>query len=469
MGTITDKELRAMPGTRDIWLTDSIASKGSGRFTARITTAGKRLFYFRYTDPSGKRALISIGEYDATGKTGVKLKDARQRAGELSRLYMGGATDLKGYLDTEQKLSDATKRAKQDQLDAEHAARENEIQQQAARISVEKLFDRWESSVLVKRKDGGQEIRRMFKKDVLPTIGHLAAADVHRGHITELTDALVKRGVNRMGSLIFASIRQMFRFAVTRGIIEADPTAVISKRELFGKATERERVLSEAEVKVLAKALPTALNDSGQCAVWIMLATCCRIGEITRARWEHVDLEAGTWVIPAENSKSGRPHTVALSPFALEQFETLRAKAKADAEKAEREVSPWVLPARNTKGCVCSKSLAKQVADRQRGDKEPMSRRSPLTNALTLSGGKWVPHDLRRTGATLMVELGVQPEVIERCLNHTEQNRMKRIYQRHNYAAEMANAWRLLGDRLDVLTRANADNVVTAKFGQVAA
>jgi hypothetical protein len=68
-----------------------------------------------------------------------------------------------------------------------------------------------------------------------------------------------------------------------------------------------------------------------------------------------------------------------------------------------------------------------------------------------------------------MVELGVQPEVIERCLNHTEQNRMKRIYQRHNYAAEMANAWRLLGDRLDVLTRANADNVVTAKFGQVAA
>lgn len=76
------------------------------------------------------------------------------------------------------------------------------------------------------------------------------------------------------------------------------------------------------------------------------------------------------------------------------------------------------------------------------------------------AAGKRMTHDLRRTGATLMAALGVRPDVIERCLNHAEENRMKRTYQRHSWAPEMAEAWRLLGDRLDLLTRGN-DNVVT--------
>jgi integrase len=88
-----------------------------------------------------------------------------------------------------------------------------------------------------------------------------------------------------------------------------------------------------------------------------------------------------------------------------------------------------------------------------------MSRRSPLTNALKLSGGKWTPHDMRRTGTTLMGALGVRPEVIEKCENHTEENKVKRIYQRYNYMSEMQQAWQLLGERLELLTRNNANNV----------
>ena len=59
-----------------------------------------------------------------------------------------------------------------------------------------------------------------------------------------------------------------------------------------------------------------------------------------------------------------------------------------------------------------------------------------------------------------MVQLKVAPDVVERCLNHVEQNRMKRVYQRHDYATEMKQAWQLLGDRLELLTREDADNVV---------
>jgi integrase len=50
-------------------------------------------------------------------------------------------------------------------------------------------------------------------------------------------------------------------------------------------------------------------------------------------------------------------------------------------------------------------------------------------NALVLGDGKWTPHDLRRTAATLMQELGVLPVVIEKCLNHREENKIEGLTQ----------------------------------------
>ena len=44
-----------------------------------------------------------------------------------------------------------------------------------------------------------------------------------------------------------------------------------------------------------------------------------------------------------------------------------------------------------------------------------------------------------------MTALGVLPEVAERCLNHTEENKVKRVYQRHSYGPEKQEAWDLLG------------------------
>jgi integrase len=174
-----------------------------------------------------------------------------------------------------------------------------------------------------------------------------------------------------------------------------------------------------------------------------MLATCSRVSEISRARWEHVDFDAGTWRIPAENAKNGKEHVVFLSEFARTYFEALRDLAAG---------SPWVLPASRKDGHVCPKALAKQVADRQRGSKNPIKKRSKETNTLALPRGKWTPHDLRRSGATIMGMLGVRPDVIERSLNHAEANPMKRVYQHQKLEAEQREAWRLLGERLELLT-----------------
>ena len=65
-----------------------------------------------------------------------------------------------------------------------------------------------------------------------------------------------------------------------------------------------------------------------------------------------------------------------------------------------------------------------------------------------------------------MAELGALPDVIERCLNHTEENKMKRIYQRAQYEAPMREAWRMLGERLALLqsvAEGKATNVVTLR------
>jgi hypothetical protein len=56
--------------------------------------------------------------------------------------------------------------------------------------------------------------------------------------------------------------------------------------------------------------------------------------------------------------------------------------------------------------------------------------------------------------------LRIQPDVIEKCLNHTEENKVKRIYQRQELKAEQADAWRVLGERLSLLVTMDDSNVV---------
>jgi len=75
----------------------------------------------------------------------------------------------------------------------------------------------------------------------------------------------------------------------------------------------------------------------------------------------------------------------------------------------------------------------------------------------------------KATGATMMGELGVMGEVIERCLNHVERNKLKRIYQCHELKAEQRKAWRLLGERIALLLPTGAhENVVVGRFAKTA-
>lgn len=318
-----------------------------------------------------------------------------------------------------------------------------------ARVTVNDLFTRWHNIDLKDRKDRA-EIVRMFNKDVLPVLGGLFVEDVKKGHIGLVIDKLKARGVNHLARNLLKLMRQMFRFAVSRDVIEFDPTASLSVSKMTTAPTERDRTLSEIEIRALARQLPGAnLLKSTECAVWIALSTMCRIGELSKAKFSDIDLQSKTWTIPKENSKNGKPHIIYLSDFALAQFKTLK-------EYATHEV--WLFPNRGNTSHVCEKSITKQVGGRQA--ENILSNRSKDNQALVLAGGKWTPHDLRRTGATMMGDLGIAPDVIEKCLNHTEENKVKRIYQRQKMESEQAEAWRVLGGRLHLLMNMGNSNVV---------
>lgn len=338
-------------------------------------------------------------------------------------------------------VKERTKQQQRDELEA--------IAKLQARMTVRDLFVSWCETDLITRKDKA-EVIRMFEKDVLPDIGGLFVEDVRKGHIAQIIAKLKKREVIFLARNLLKLIRQMFRFAVTSDFIEFDPTASLGITKTTTKPTERDRTLSELEIRALARQLPNAnLLKSTECAIWIALSTACRIGELSKAKFSDLDIENRCWQIPKENSKNKKAHKIYLSDFALEQFKILTSFATNDT---------WLFPNRDGSSHVCEKSITKQVGGRQ--TENILSNRSKDNQALILTGGKWTPHDLRRSGATIMGDLGINSDVIDKCLNHTEENKMKRNYQYQKLEDQKAHAWQVLGDRLNLLVNMDASNVV---------
>lgn len=332
------------------------------------------------------------------------------------------------------------------------------LEEQLALATVQDLFERWVKLELCQRKETSRaELTRSFKKDVLPVIGNIPAEKVTKAHVMKILDNILTRGARRLANRTLSELRQMFGFGYVRDIVKNDPTLRLKKSDIGGKETERDRVLSEEEIKELAKKVgETRLYLPTECAIWIMLSTGCRIGDLMKATWDEVDFEAKTWTFQPEKDQIHieRTHTVHLSDFSLKWFERL---FELNGEFT------WLFPNRNGNGSLCKKSVTKQIGDRQRT--KALKNRSKHTGALRLSGGLWTPHDLRRTCSTLMVELGVPDKIANLCIYHLEPDRMKRIYIRAEMLEAMRDAWALLGERLSFLTSIDTDTEITHTAG----
>lgn len=423
-------------------------------------------FEYRFRSPvTGKTRAIGCGIWPAVSLKAIRLTRDKHR------LAVDQGSDP---LDAKKADKLAMQAAQAEAIQAEQLRLER-VAELGARLNVRNLFDKWEKTELASRKDKGAEVRRMFEKDVFPIIGEMAAEDVRKGHVMALVDKVKERGVSRMARVIFSHVRQMMRFAVDRDLIESDPTAAIRKEKAVGKDAERDRVLAESEIKQLAKALPdSGVPKQTALAVSLMLSTLCRVGELIKAKWSDIDLENNQWRIPADVAKNEKEHIVFLSQFAANKFNELKALNLSDVwaypsregqprktTKARHDQVTSDLTDEKKPTHLNEKAITKQLRDRQRTEPLKGRAKGEKMNALLLPGGQWTSHDLRRTGATMMGELGVDGDTIERCLNHKEQNKMKRTYQRQRNEQAMIDAWNVLGTRLALLMNAGADNVVT--------
>ncbi|NHZ93227.1 tyrosine-type recombinase/integrase [Massilia sp. CCM 8733] len=438
----------------------------------RIATNGIKVWVVQYVVEGRQRELRLSRPYGmSTTDASMSLADARNEAARIRTLAREG-------VDIQVQQEEERLRELQAAVDAEAQLASSQAKQTTENLSVAQMFDAWLLDG-VRRKDGNAELRRSFGADVLPAIGAIAIKDLTEHDLRGVLRTMVARGVNRAAVMVRNSLTQMFAWAEKRQpwrklLIDGNPMELIEIEKIvapdYDMSNERDRILADAEIGELQAVFDNLqaeydaapdkrygtqpLAATTQRAIWIMLSTLCRVGEMSMARWVHVDLDAAEWFIPKENVKDNLADlTVYLSPFALDQFRQLQ-KVTGKTE--------WCFPARNNEGHVDSKSISKQVGDRQSmfkkakdgGPRAPMKNRRH-DNTLVLGAGKtgaWTPHDLRRTGATLMQRLGVSLDIIDRCQNHVlPGSKVRRHYLHHDYADEKRDAWKKIGEHIETI------------------
>lgn len=394
-----------------------------------------KAWLFKYTF-AGKREGIYIGDYPS-----ISLADARKIAAEHRELLARG-TDPKTHV--ERKKAEAL---------AHHLA----TQSGEVPVTLRDMFNRWDNEYLKhKYGDGGAYVRALFENHVFAHgLGDMHLTLLRPSHISGLLNKMRDGGVTRTCGVALSNLRQMFTWATPYEWVLQDPTRGLKAENWDGLAVERKRVLSEAEIRQLHKKLhKSELADRWKHAIWVILATGTRVEETLLAERSHIDLEKRTWVIPAENQKQIRgkvaePHIIHLSDFAL-----VHMKALLKLPGTEK----YVFPARGRlggkPGPANHKTLSHAVRDRQLGEGEDVqvAGRTKETNALALPRGQWTPHDLRRTMSTLMQELRIPPDIIDRCQNHVIEGKVRRTYLRSELLELTSEAWDALGTLLARLT-----------------
>jgi integrase len=251
------------------------------------------------------------------------------------------------------------------------------------------------------------EVRRAIEHDVMPKWTDRPIDTIARRDVLELIDGVADRGAVTMARRLHAHLHRLFKWAVGRGIIEANPMADLPKP---GEAVERDRVLTDVELAAVWKAAEKTTWPFGP-AVRLLALTLARREEISALRWS--EIHGDEIRLPGERSKTGEPRTIPLAPAAVELIGTLpRIGDHVFTTNGTAAVSGW--------------SKAKRALDAKTAE----IHGRPLA--------PWRIHDLRRTGATGLQRLGVALQVIESILGHVGGSRagIVGVYQRHRFAAE---------------------------------
>ena len=272
-------------------------------------------------------------------------------------------------------------------------------------------------------------------RDAVPRLGTFRAKDITRRDIREMLQDIVARGAPIQANRTFEIVRRLFNWAIGEDYLTTNPCQGISKP---AKENRRDRVLKEDEIRAVWQAME-AEQPLVAAMFKLRLVTAQRGGEVASMTWEDLDLATGWWTIPAERSKNGLSHRVPLSPQALAVLEDVRGQDNG---------SPWLFPSpkpgRHIEHLV---QAAKRIRER--------------------AGVEFVPHDLRRTAASLMTGMGIPRLTVKKILNHVERD-VTATYDRHSYDQEKRQALDAWGQRLIEIVSGEpkASNVVSLEQGR---
>lgn len=368
----------------------------------RITPSGAKSYVLRYSQ-EGRRGEAAIGD-----ATAITLVAARAKAMDLLN-----SLTLQGI----------------DPVQAKQAAIVAERQRKNASFAA--LTEAYSKDAARRKRPRTLEYETwLLEKHILPKLGQRPYAELRRSEIIAFIETIGDKTGQVTANRAHAVIRQILNYALKRDLIGANPALGIER--MFPEVS-RERILNESEIRKLWSFLEAARANSGQglapgqrlgerpvnivspavaTALQLCLLTLQRSGEVAGARIEEFSWKDRLWIIPADRMKGKRAHAVPLSGLAMERFQSAFKLAGGDIAFKDRSGESSVDPKRLTRAMNrCCAHLG-------------------LLNA--------GPHDLRRTGRTMMTseEVGVSYEVAERVIAHLFGSAVSRVYDRNEYLRE---------------------------------
>jgi integrase len=273
-----------------------------------------------------------------------------------------------------------------------------------------------------------QQCEHVFHNIVLPVWSGRIVHDIKRRDIIEVVEGVAEdRPV--MANRTLGHLSKFFNWLCERDVIPASPCAGVKPP---AKETPRERILTDGEIKALWTACGAIGGRVGPC-VKLLLLTGQRCGEVVGMR--RSEISGDVWSLSRERTKNKRQHDVPLSTQALAIIDEIPVIAGEE-------------------DCVFTTSETKRLGKMSHAKDKLDAHMKPKT--------PWVIHDLRRTCASGMAKLGIRLPVIEKCLNHASGSfrGIVRVYQRHDFAAEMREALQRWANHVDAIVRGEASGKV---------
>jgi integrase len=339
--------------------------------------------------------------------SGVKTWDLAYRirgTGKMRRLSLGRTTDI-GLEQARERANELTSAARggRDLIDEEGEARDAA----ASRITVEKLIDLYLPRRVVGRLRTAKSIESRLRRTLAPILQRYAA-DICRRDIREILDNILDQGKGRETEKRRQVSTAMFRWALSQDIVAADPTAGL---EAYDRGTPRDRVLTVEEIEALWRWLDTdALSLEAADILKLELLTGARCGEISGLRAEEIDRQKWIWTLPSGRSKNGRQRVTPIVGLAREMLE----QRLSGVEKG-----PLFLL---DKGVVVTSAHIGHYL---------------LTRRTTLPIAVFTSHDLRRTFATMLPEMGIALDLVAAIVGHESGGKDTRTLVRHYVHTDM--------------------------------